>query len=191
MGQSHIACWTSESPTPAQLSEFFRQIKSGRVTRKRLQKFLGGGELLVSVDPTRSWAAAVEAGDYSYVSYLDADFNADIHLPPFPLDQREAEISLRRRGSPTTMGHWLFILDEGRASQEKFAHPLTVLAIGADADYVDEQRDAPIFTIWRDLDGQLWCLALYGDAMRRNMQVRRVSLDVLWESRFRAAVVAK
>ena len=38
----HVAGWTSGSPTPAQLKEFFAQIESGRITKERLQAFLRG-----------------------------------------------------------------------------------------------------------------------------------------------------
>ena len=40
MGKSHITGWVSDSPTPAQLSEFFCQIKGGRITKKNFQAFL-------------------------------------------------------------------------------------------------------------------------------------------------------
>ncbi|MFH0814610.1 MAG: hypothetical protein V1902_00745 [Candidatus Falkowbacteria bacterium] len=40
MKKSHAAGWASDSPTPAQLKEFFAQIEAGRITRGRLQKFL-------------------------------------------------------------------------------------------------------------------------------------------------------
>jgi hypothetical protein len=42
MRQSHAAGWASDSPTPAQLKEFFGQIESGKVTKDRLQTFLRG-----------------------------------------------------------------------------------------------------------------------------------------------------
>ena len=42
MEKSYVAGWTSESPTPAQLKEFFAQIESRRITKKRLQSFLRG-----------------------------------------------------------------------------------------------------------------------------------------------------
>lgn len=42
MSMSHVAGWTSESPTPAQLKEFFAQIASGRITGSRLQGWLRG-----------------------------------------------------------------------------------------------------------------------------------------------------
>lgn len=37
---SHAADWGPESPTPAQLGEFFRQIADGRITKEGLQKLL-------------------------------------------------------------------------------------------------------------------------------------------------------
>lgn len=40
MSESHAAGWASDAPTPAQLMKFFAQIKSGRVTKQRLQAFL-------------------------------------------------------------------------------------------------------------------------------------------------------
>lgn len=43
MTTSQTAGWTLDSPTPAQLKEFFAQIGSGRVTKERLQGFLRGG----------------------------------------------------------------------------------------------------------------------------------------------------
>ena len=42
MEKSYVAGWTSESPTPAQLKEFFAQIDTGRITKERLQAFLRG-----------------------------------------------------------------------------------------------------------------------------------------------------
>ncbi len=42
MGKSQTAGWTSASPTPAQLKEFFAQVETGRITKKRLQLFLRG-----------------------------------------------------------------------------------------------------------------------------------------------------
>jgi len=43
MSMSHaVSGWASESPTPAQLKEFFSQIDSGRITKGRLQAFLRG-----------------------------------------------------------------------------------------------------------------------------------------------------
>ncbi len=41
MSKSHVAGWSEESPTPAQLKEFFAQIESGRITKQSLQHFLG------------------------------------------------------------------------------------------------------------------------------------------------------
>jgi len=44
MLKSHATGWASNSPTPAQFSEFFRQIGSGRITKSSLQLFLGSKE---------------------------------------------------------------------------------------------------------------------------------------------------
>ena len=42
MGKSHATRWASDSPTPAQLKEFFAQIESGKITGPNLQDFLRG-----------------------------------------------------------------------------------------------------------------------------------------------------
>ena len=42
MPKSPTADWTPDSPSPAQLKEFFAQIASGRITGVNLQKFLSG-----------------------------------------------------------------------------------------------------------------------------------------------------
>jgi hypothetical protein len=42
MSNSHAVGWVSDSPTPAQLEEFFAQVGSGRITKDRLQSFLRG-----------------------------------------------------------------------------------------------------------------------------------------------------
>lgn len=44
MEKSHVAGWGSESPTPAQLKEFFAQIAQGRITKQKLQNLLGNAE---------------------------------------------------------------------------------------------------------------------------------------------------
>jgi len=43
MERSHIAGWASDSPTPAQLKEFFAQIENRRITKRKLQVFLRSG----------------------------------------------------------------------------------------------------------------------------------------------------
>lgn len=43
MTKSHAAVWASNTPTPAQLAELFRQIQSGRVTKGKLQILLRTG----------------------------------------------------------------------------------------------------------------------------------------------------
>jgi hypothetical protein len=42
MSQSRAAAWDTDSPSPAQLKEFFAQIERGRITHSRLQGFLRG-----------------------------------------------------------------------------------------------------------------------------------------------------
>jgi len=49
MERSHVAGWTSESPTPVQLKEFFAQIETGRITKGGLQTFLRSEKKDISV----------------------------------------------------------------------------------------------------------------------------------------------
>lgn len=42
MGTSHAAGWGPDSPTPAQLKEFFDQITSGKLSRARMQAIIRG-----------------------------------------------------------------------------------------------------------------------------------------------------
>lgn len=48
--KSHTAGWASDSPTPAQLKEFFAQVESGRITGGNLQGFLRGGAFGLVID---------------------------------------------------------------------------------------------------------------------------------------------
>lgn len=48
-----IARRTSESPTFAQLAELFRQIQSGRITRRKLQAFLARGTIFKNEEAAR------------------------------------------------------------------------------------------------------------------------------------------
>lgn len=63
MSKSHVAGWTSDSPTSAQLKEFFAQIEAKIVTKKRLQDFLRGGDssgLVIGPDGTISLRAEID-----------------------------------------------------------------------------------------------------------------------------------
>lgn len=51
MKKSHAVGWVSDSPTPAQLKEFFAQIAAGRITKGGLQNFLRGDEETPLEDP--------------------------------------------------------------------------------------------------------------------------------------------
>ncbi len=53
MKKSHTTGWASDSPTPAQLKEFFSQLESGRITKRKLQGFLRSGQAFASEDLAR------------------------------------------------------------------------------------------------------------------------------------------
>lgn len=72
MSTSHVVGWGPNSPTPAQLKEFFDQITSGRITRERMQALLNEKEVsqlylrhleTVTLAPTKGDATLAEAGD--------------------------------------------------------------------------------------------------------------------------------
>lgn len=57
--QSHAAGWTSGSPTPAQLKEFFAQVESGRITKEGFQSFLRGDGVVKTVLTTQDEERAI------------------------------------------------------------------------------------------------------------------------------------
>lgn len=172
-----------------QLFDVFRRVREGSLPVERVQRAIKQllGTLLVPFDPSRSWGDAVEAGKYDN-AYIAPDFNPALHLPPITDGQREIEVALRKQDKTTTTGQWLNLLDDSRESGQRFAHPLVVLAIGEHEP--NEQRDAPIFTVWHDANGQLWYLVLHEDAGSRGLLVRRGRPDDRWRAYDRAAAVA-
>ena len=175
-----------------QQNDVFRRVREGSLSPEkvfRLHKQLLGN-LLVRVDASRGWIAMVEGGGYDSKS-IDCEFTED-DLPSFPANQVEAEINLRQQNDVTTTQGWLNILDDNKDSREKFSHPLSVLAIGEDKNTKNEQRGAPIFTIWKSpRSGQLWYLILYGVAYDRHLLVSRDHPVGNWRANYRAAAVAK
>lgn len=53
MKKSHIVGWALDSPTPAQLKEFFSQVESGRITKQKLQSFLRSGQVFKNEEMVR------------------------------------------------------------------------------------------------------------------------------------------
>jgi hypothetical protein len=86
MTQLHAAGWTSESPTPAQLKEFFSQVESGKVTKDRLQAFLRGetpmlSSQLPSILTQPEQAVASILGTNKIIGYRDAMRVWGIEIP--------------------------------------------------------------------------------------------------------------
>lgn len=175
-----------------QHNDIFRRVREGSLPPEkafRLNKQLLGN-LLVRIDASQGWIVAVDGGGYD-IKDINPEFT-EADLPPFPANQTEAEINLRQQDETTTTQGWLDILDNDQNSKEKFAHPLSVLAIGEDKNTKNEQRESPIFTIWKSpRSGRLWCLILGGGVGVRSLLVDRVSPGVGWFARYRAAAVAK
>ncbi len=63
MNKSHAAGWASDTPTPAQLKEFFAQMESGRITKDRLQEFLRGeSRFKRDMAKERGWSIESDVG---------------------------------------------------------------------------------------------------------------------------------
>lgn len=73
MLKSHTAGWASDSPTPAQLKEFFGQIENGKITKQSLQAFLRGDFVASVAALTGAEQLALEIlGEGKIVGYKDA-----------------------------------------------------------------------------------------------------------------------
>jgi hypothetical protein len=86
MSQSHAAGWPSAAPTAAQLKEFFAQIESGRITKRRLQVFLRERTSPLSQEVERCLSMTV-AGFFTAA--------------------RLTEAGMERRGSITCLIQWI------------------------------------------------------------------------------------
>ncbi|MFH1583294.1 MAG: hypothetical protein ABIB72_03175 [Candidatus Falkowbacteria bacterium] len=164
--------------------------------------YIGGVVIMLVRVVNQTWTLAVDRGGYDG-KYIDPKFTeADLPLFPVPVDNQTVKIDLCRQNygmltqnCATTTQAWLNVLDYGKKSGKKFAHPLVVLIIGSGENTKDEQLLAPIFTIWKSPhSGLLWCLFLSGDIGYRGSRflfVCRVSLNSSWSAFYRAAAVAK
>ncbi|MDP4000910.1 MAG: hypothetical protein Q8P83_01605 [bacterium] len=167
---------------------------NGRDYKREYRKFLRGfvpregSGLWVPTDYSRLVRLAIQAGYYDSV-YVNPAFT-DANLPVTSLTgEVDTEVNFRQRPKVTTTAQWLAALDDNKDSTEKFAHPLSVLAIGEEQP--DEQRKGPIFTLWRDSTGQLWYLILGVVVRNRNVDLDRDRPGDGWDGRGRAAVVRK
>jgi hypothetical protein len=83
MRKSHTAGWASDSPTPAQLKEFFAQIESGRINKERLQAFLRGEPEAYFATEAEKRAIAI-LGKAKVVTASEAAQKWDMGLPEVP-----------------------------------------------------------------------------------------------------------
>lgn len=145
MSKSHTAVWASDAPTPAQLSEFFRQIQFGRVTKSRLQSFLRGevqSTFSVTVDYTLALPEMITAGKYDWV-------NSDItqkHFPVIGEGKVERELILVHFGR--NMGTEAVLEDFDKQNLQS-ATIEELLALGA--THPELQRQFPIIAL-----GSVW-----------------------------------
>ncbi|MFO8113007.1 MAG: hypothetical protein R6T92_10910 [Desulfosalsimonadaceae bacterium] len=64
--------WSTESPTPDQLKEFFVQIEAGDITKKKLESFLGNGNNKEGSKPTLSQIQAQKIMGQNFFGVKDA-----------------------------------------------------------------------------------------------------------------------
>ena len=176
-----------------QQNDIFRRVRDGGLDPEvvfRYHKQMIGNLLVVTIDVSLDFPRMVDAGNYDY-KYINPEFTAE-DLPPFRNADADREVDLRKQKENTTTGQWLKLLDENPESTERFAHPFSLLAIGDEKQYPDEQREAPIFTIWKSpRTGPLWYAFLREDGRERDLTVGRRALDDVWRAFSRAAVVSK
>lgn len=149
--------------------------------------------LLVTTDWDRSFAAAVEAGGYK-IEDASSNVTEGILPPRGGTGRTKTEITLLPPSQPLRLRYWMEALNYRKESRQKFAHPLSVLAIYE--EHPEEEGKYPIFTIWKDGAGRFWSLEISG-AYHRSLCVfgpRRDDIEIpgQWGAQDdRAAVVDK
>lgn len=173
-----------------QQSDIFRRTVYGGLDPEKVFRVFKQllGNLSIQVDPTRTWDDMVKAGKYKDV-YISSDFNPAVNLPVVAPTAGLIEVNLRKQAETTTSGQWLDILDKNESSLEVFTHPFAVLGIGEHEP--EEQTEAPLFTLWFDATGELWCLILSVRDEGRYLSLYRGSLGGRWDACGRAAASAK
>ena len=176
-----------------QQNDVFRRVRDGGLDPKvafRYHKQMIGNLLVVTINLSQDFMGMVDAGNYVY-KHINPEFTAE-DLPSFRNADADREVNLRKQNENTTTRQWLKVLDENPESTERFAHPFSLLAIGDEKQHPDEQREAPIFTVWKSPQtGRLWYAFLYEGDRGRYLYVDRYGLDGIWNAYYRAAVVSK
>ncbi|MDP2736743.1 MAG: hypothetical protein Q8O59_03100 [bacterium] len=179
--------------------EQFRLVIDDRKARRNLAEYLKLGcpdlngkfvfvqseKLVLEVDFDLTWEEALKAGGYDS-QYIDSAFNST-KLPPNNLTGKHNILfGLNKRDKDTTSQEWLDCL---KGLDEPFIDPRVLLALGA--KFRDKQRTAPIFVLWFDSEGQLWCLVLGESGGDRRVGVGRDYLDDYWRGYYLAASARK
>ena len=123
------------------------------------------GNLLVTINVSLNFNDMVAAGNYDNV-YINPEFALE-DLPPFRNADADREVNLRKQDENTTTGQWFKLLDENPESIEQFCHPFSLLAIGDESQHPDEQRENPIFTVWKSPRTAQLCYAVLPRARSR------------------------
>lgn len=143
MSKSHTAGWTSESPTPAQLKEFFAQIETKRINRRNLQTFLRSGEANLDLKAFDKW--------YDVSSRLMAweEFYWDV----FGLEKDFPNLMVPKKPE----GDWrLLVVAEGMTPEKLFAKCKELFPSWKYADnlgtVISDRKTTHDYAIWiRDL----------------------------------------
>ncbi len=134
-----------------------------------------GGRIFHVTANFASAQEAIDAGKYPRKWAL-ANTPAEIPLVIQPVDSRVRAVSLGEyRRTKEIFGLYPNIMS-----------PIAVLAFGA--LFPEEQRDKPIFSIWKDAVGKFWCVFLSTSDCERLVGVFQEDLDDKWDDSSRVLV---
>lgn len=188
MRTSHVAGWASDSPTPAQLKEFFAQIASGRVTGSKLQEFLRGGKqdgnsFTVTIDYNQTLEQMIATGRYDW---KDGDINVK-HFPLIGSGRFEIALELIHFNRVINTSDALKEIDQRGYCPGTIAE---LLALGAAQPELQQQF--PIIaldSVWLSPDGRRRVALLGEDASERSLCLGWFEYD--WYEYCRFLVVRK
>lgn len=122
----------------------------------------------VITDWNRKLWPSINAGQYYRTGMeIHQEFEESKLPRPFGKGREKTEIGFYERIDKATIQEWLDSLDLNPDSQYRFAHPLSVLALGEQKP--ETQFGRIIFTLWVDSEGRIWCLRLEGSSAGRGL----------------------
>ncbi len=179
-----------------QQNDIFRRVRDGSLDPNKV--FLQHKRMIgrvYDVFTCITFSAALGFGQFD-VQQISHKFSQEV-LPEIHRDNLRSQVSLRTRADitmhsgvevKTTATGWLSLLDDNPSSDEKFAHPLSVLAIAE--QYSSFLEENPILTIWRHED-TVWFLQIDKDKQMRRVFLWDPNPTMYWMEYVRVAVVDK